>query len=287
MNRMASSARRLSVLALLPLLLPLQQTLKVDVNLVSVFVTAQDDAGNFVTDLDRENFVLLVDDRQQPIEVFEKQDEVDTSVGVLIDNSGSSADVLSSVKLGVEEFVGGLRADDETFVMSFAIEADVIHDFRHEREALSARLEGLRSWGTSVLYDALYKGIGKVRTGSHQRKALIVISDGNDNRSEYGYGAVVDEAQSSMALLYFIAIGPRVLIDMHTIQGLASMTGGSVTHIGKDDAVADALSGIRRELRNQYYLGYHAPAESGYHSIRVEVPGRDLKIRARDGYLVR
>ncbi len=287
MNHVTTSPRRLSFLALLPLLLPLQQTLKVDVNLVSVFVTVQDAAGNFVADLDREDFVLFIDDREQPIEIFEKQDEVATSVGVLIDNSGSSADVLSSVKTGVEEFVGGLAPDDETFVMSFAIETDIIHDFRHDREGLSTRLEVLRSWGTSVLYDALYAGIGKVRTGSHERKALIVVSDGNDNRSENTYGAVVDEAQSSMALLYFIAMGPRVLIDMHTIRGLASMTGGSVTHIGTDEAVAAALSGISRELRNQYYLGYHASAESGYHSIRVEIPGRDLKIRARDGYLVR
>ena len=286
MNHVTTSPRRLSFLVLLPLLLPLQQTLKVDVNLVSVFVTVQDDAGNFVTDLDREDFVLFIDDREQPIEIFEKQDNLGTTVGVLIDNSGSSADVLSSVKMGVVEFVGGLAPNDETFVMSFAIEADVIHDFRHDREGLSARLDRLRSWGTSVLYDALYEGIGKVRTGGHERKALIVISDGIDNRSEHTYGAVVDEAQSSMALLYFIAMGPRVLIDMHTIQGLASMTGGSVTHIARDEALAAALSGISRELRNHYYLGYHASTESGHHSIRVEVPGRDLKIRARDGYLV-
>ena len=286
MNNVTTFPRRLSFLVLLPLLLPLGQTLKVDVNLVSVFVTVQDEAGNFVTDLGREDFVLFIDDREQLIEIFEKQDDLDTSVGVLIDNSGSSADVLRSVKTGVDEFVGGLAPDDETFVMSFAIEADVIHDFRHDRAELSASLEGLRSWGTSVLYDALYEGIGKVRTGGHERKALIVISDGIDNGSENSYGAVVEEAQSSMALLYFIAMGPRVLIDMHTIQGLASMTGGSVTRIGRDEALAAALSGISRELRNQYYLGYHASAESGYHSIRVEVPGRNVKIRARDGYLV-
>ena len=286
MNHVTTVSCRLSFLALLPLILPLQQTLKVDVNLVSVFVTVQDEAGNFVTDLGREDFVLFIDDSEYPIEIFEKQDVLNTSVGVLIDNSGSSADVLRSVKMGVEEFVGGLAPDDETFVMSFAIDADVIHDFRHEREELSASLEGLRSWGTSVLYDALYEGIGKVRTGGHERKALIVISDGIDNGSENTYGVVVDEAQSSMALLYFVAMGPRVLIDMHTIQGLASMTGGSVTRIGRDEALAPALGGISRELRNQYYLGYHASAESGYHSIRVEVPGRRVRIRARDGYLV-
>ena len=99
MNHVTTSPRRLSFLVLLPLLLPLQQTLKVDVNLVSVFVTVQDDAGNFVTDLDREDFVLFIDDREQPIEIFEKQDNLGTTVGVLIDNSGSSADVLSSVKM--------------------------------------------------------------------------------------------------------------------------------------------------------------------------------------------
>ena len=278
--------RSLALLLALPVLLPLQSTLRVDVNLVSIFATVQDEYGNFVTDLTEDDFRLFEDDRQLPIEIFEKRDDLGTSVGVLIDNSGSSADVLGSIRSGVEEFALGLSSEDETFVMSFAIEADVVHDFHQDRRQLPVTLARLRSWGTSVFYDALYSGISTVSEGSKGRKALIVLSDGNDNRSETSYTAVVRSAQSNMALLYFVAIGAPILIDMHTLEGLASMTGGSVIRIEREEPVAGALRKINRELRNQYYLGYHASTDKGYHSIRVEVPGRNLKIRARDGYLV-
>ena len=278
--------RSLILLLALPVLLPLQSTLRVDVNLVSIFATVQDEYGNFVTDLAEDDFRLFEDDRQLPIEIFDKRDDLGTSVGVLIDNSGSSADVLGSIRSGVEEFALGLSSEDETFVMSFAIEAEVVHDFYQDRRQLPVALARLRSWGTSVFYDALYSGISTVSEGSNERKALIVLSDGNDNRSKTSYTTVVRSAQSNMALLYFVAIGAPILIDMHTLEGLASMTGGSVIRIEREAPVAGALRKINRELRNQYYLGYHASPDKGYHSIRVEVPGRNLKIRARDGYLV-
>ena len=278
--------RYVTLLLALPVLLPLQSTLRVDVNLVSIFATVQDEFGNFVTDLEQDDFRLFEDDRRLPIEIFEKRDDLGTSVGVLIDNSGSSADVLGSIRSGVEEFALGQSSADETFVMSFAIEANIVHNFYQDRRQLPGTLARLRSWGTSVFYDALYFGISTVSGGSNQRKALIVLSDGKDNRSETSYTAVVRSAQSHMALLYFVAMGAPILIDMHTLEGLASMTGGSVILVERGAPVAQALRKINNELRNQYYLGYHASPEKGYHSIRVEVPGRNLKIRTRDGYLV-
>jgi Ca-activated chloride channel family protein len=278
--------RRLTLLLALPVLLPLQTTLRVDVNLVSVFATVQDEFGNFVTDLKQDDFLVFEDGRQLPIEIFEKRDDLRTSVGVLIDNSGSSADVLGSVRKGVEEFASGLSPRDETFIMSFAIEADVVHSFYQDRRQIPGVLARLRSWGTSVFYDAMYSGISTVAGGANERKALIVLSDGKDNRSETSYTAVVQSAQSNMALLYFVAMGAPILIDLHTIEGLASMTGGSVILVGRDEPVAGALRKINNELRNQYYLGYHASPDKGYHSIRIEVPGRNLQIRAREGYLV-
>ncbi len=270
----------------LSLLVPLQSVLTVDVNLVNVFATVQDGEGRYVSGLGRDDFRVIEDGEERPIEIFEATSNLPSSLGVLIDNSGSSASILGSIRSGVEEFSASLDPEDETFVMSFAIETQVVHDLHEDVNELPGALRRLRSWGTSVFYDALWEGINKVTQGVHERKALIVLSDGNDNRSQKSYLEVVREAQRNTVLLYFVGIGPRILIDTYTMDGLASMSGGSVLMVSEDQSVSDALETIREELAYQYYLGYHASAEEGFHSIEVEVPGRDVTVRAREGYLV-
>ena len=278
---------RISLLLILPWLLQSQSTLQVDVDLVNVFATVQDDEGRYIGDLTPEDFRVFEDDEERPIEIFETTDDLFSSIGVLIDNSGSSADILGSIRSGVEDFSNRLTSEDEIFVMSFAIDAQVVHDFDAEADRLGRALGSLRAWGTSVLFDALYSGINEATAGKHERKALIVLSDGNDNQSEKSYREVVQAAQSNMILLYFVGLGPPILIDRHTMEGLASMTGGRVVLLDRDQPVAEALEQIRQELGHQYYLGYHASSEQGFHSIRVEVPERDVTVRARAGYLVR
>jgi hypothetical protein len=91
-------------------------------------------------------------------------------------------------------------------------------------------------------------------------------------------------SQKAGALLYFIPIGARVLVDEHTIDSLAKETGGRVIYLRKSDPIRPAMESIRQELAKQYYLAYYATRRPGFHSIRVEVPGRDLRIRAKAGY---
>ena len=175
---------RISLLLILPWLLQSQSTLQVDVDLVNVFATVQDDEGRYIGDLTPEDFRVFEDDEERPIEIFETTDDLFSSIGVLIDNSGSSADILGSIRSGVEDFSNRLTSEDEIFVMSFAIDAQVVHDFDAEADRLGRALGSLRAWGTSVLFDALYSGINEATAGKHERKALIVLSDGNDNQSE-------------------------------------------------------------------------------------------------------
>src|SRR5262249_28487812 len=142
-------------------------------------------------------------------------------------------------------------------------------------------LSTLRAWGTSTLFDALLFAIGKLETSERPRKALIVFTDGNDNGSNISYGRVVEEAQSSAALLYFIAIGSPILIDSHTLQPLSDLTGGRTLYVSKQQPVSPVLDQISAELAKQYYLGYYIPRREGFHHLRVEIPGRNLKIRAK------
>jgi Ca-activated chloride channel family protein len=143
----------------------------------------------------------------------------------------------------------------------------------------------MRAYGTSVLYDALLYSLEKVERSDRPRKALIVFTDGNDNGSTVSYTRVVDEAQGSSVLLYFVAIGSRVLLDTHTLESLSESTGGRTLYVGKQENISPALDQLRTELAQQYYLGYYVPRRPGFHRIRVEVPGRNVKIRAKTGYV--
>ena len=271
---------------LFALLFPQQSTIEVEVNLVNIFVTVLDQEGLFIDDLDVDDFRVLEDGIEQAVEVFETEDVLTTGLGILVDNSGSSGSILRSVRSGVPEFVESSRSSDDTFVMSFATGVRVIYDFEDSVGTLRPALNNLRPFGTSVLFDALLSGTRKIRDTSHDRQALIVLTDGNDNRSTRSYSDVVRTAESNMVLLYFIGIGPGILVDSHTLEGLASKTGGRVVLMGSEQSVPDALDEIRQDLGRQYYLGYHASADPGYHTIEVQIPGRAAQVRAREGYRV-
>jgi Ca-activated chloride channel family protein len=263
-----------------------QQTLKVDVNLVNVFATVKDDRGNFVTNLNRDDFRIYEDDQPQDIQIFEKQDKVSSSIGMLMDTSGSMVDILPFMKKGIRDFTRGLGKADEFFIVSFGTAVRQIHNSSQTQKHLEDSMTPLRAYGTSVLFDALSYSIEKVDRSDRPRKALIVFTDGNDNGSNVPYGRVVQEVQRSAVLVYFVAIGSPILVDSHTLDPLSEISGGRTVYVGKQEQISSHLEQIRTELSQQYYLGYYAPRQSGFHRIRVEVPGRnDLKIRAKTGYM--
>lgn len=272
-------------LVLVPQQTRAQQTLKVDVNLVNVFATVKDDRGNFVANLNRDDFRIYEDDQPQDIQVFEQQNHVDSSIGMLMDTSGSMVDILPFMKRGIRDFTRALPKGDEFFIASFGTDVKLLHTSSQSQKHLEETLAPLRAYGTSSMYNALSYAIDKVDRSERPRKALIVFSDGNDNGSTISHGRVVQEVQGSAVLLYFVAIGSPILVDSHTLDSLADISGGRTLYVGKQDqAVSPVLDQIRTELSQQYYLGYYTPRQPGFHRIRVEVPGRNLKIRAKTGY---
>ena len=261
------------------------QTLKVDVNLVNVFATVKDDHGNFVTDLSKEDFRVYDDDRLQAVGVFEKQDKVESSIGLLMDASGSMVDIIPYMRRGVRDFTRALpKNNDDFFLVSFGTTVKLLHTSKQPVKHLEESLAGLRAWGTSSLFDGLLYSMEKVEKSDRPRKALITFTDGNDNGSNITHARVVQEIQESAVLLYFVAIGSAVLVDSHTLESLSEISGGRTLYVPKQDAIAPVLEEIRNELGQQYYLGYYLPHRAGFHHIRVEVPGRNVKIRAKTGY---
>jgi Ca-activated chloride channel family protein len=267
-----------------PLCFP--QTLKVDVNLINLFVTAKDEKGNFVTNLNKDDFRVYEDDQPQDIQIFEKQDKVDSTIGMLMDTSGSMVDILPFMKRGIRDFTRVVPKGDDFFIVSFGTSVKVIHTSSQSAKHLDESFSTLRAWGTSTLYDALLYSIGKLEKSERPRKALIVFTDGHDNGSNVSHGRVVEEVQSSGALLYFVAIGSPILVDSHTLEPLSGLSGGRTLYVSKQQSVSPVLDQIRTELSQQYYLGYYAPRREGFHKLRVEIPGRDVRIRAKTGYKV-
>jgi Ca-activated chloride channel family protein len=261
-----------------------QKPLTVNVDLVNIFPTVQNPAGGFVTGLTAADFRVYEDGVEQKISNFETQN-VNSAIGVLLDTSLSMTDILPLMKAGLLDFARHPASFDELFVMTFGTRVRLFHDVGEPVKTLEDNLKLLRVQGTSVFYDALVDGLQRVSRREPERKALIVFTDGNDTGSKTGFRQVLLEAQKAGALLYFIPIGARgILIDEKTLVDLAKETGGRVIYLTRSQPVPPAMEGIRQELSRQYYLGYYTSRRPGFHSLRVEVPGRDVRIRAKSGF---
>jgi VWFA-related protein len=275
----------LCILCVVCSILAAGQTLKVDVNLVNVFATVKDRQGNFVSNLAKDDFRVYEDDQPQDVQIFEKQDKVDSSIGLLMDTSGSMVDIMPFMTRGIRDFTRALPKKDEYFVVSFGTTVRLVHTSSQPQKSLEDTLTKLRAFGTSALFDGLLYSMERLEKSDRPRKALIVFTDGDDNASNVSHGRIVQEVQSSAVLLYFIAIGSPILVDSHTLEPLSDLSGGRTLYVAKQEAVSPVMDQIRTELSQQYYLAYYVSKHPGFHRLRVEVPGRaDLKIRAKTGY---
>jgi Ca-activated chloride channel family protein len=275
------------ILLLIPLTELAQQTLKVNVDLVNVFITAQNERGEFVNDLRKDDFVVYDDGEAQQISIFEKERDVRSAIGILLDTSGSTVDILPYERRGLIEFAKTIVHPDQFYVVTFGTNVRLIHRSPETNAHLEQVLQGVRAFGTSLFFDAMLYGMDKVNASDNERKALVVFTDGSDNGSNIEFGRVVREAQLSGVLLYFVAIGSPVLVDKHTVESLANESGGRVFYVPKSDQVLPYLDKIRAELAKQYYIGYYIARKPGYHHIKVDLPGkRDIRIRTKSGYLV-
>ena len=272
---------------LIPLLGLAQQTLKVDVDLVNVFISAQNDHGEFVDGLNKDDFAIYEDGEPQQISIFEKDRGVHSAIGILLDTSGSTVDILPYERRGLLEFTKTILHPDEYYVVTFGTNVRMIYRSPDSRARLEQALQTVKAYGTSLLFDAMLYGMDKVNASDNERKALVVFTDGSDNGSNIQFGRIVREAQVSGVLLYFVAIGSPILVDRHTVDSLANESGGRVFYVPKSDQVLPYLEKIRVELSRQYYVGYYTARKPGYHRIKVDLPGRSgITIRTKAGYLV-
>ncbi len=273
------------------------QTLKVDVDLVQVNVTVTDPQNRYVTGLEKEHFQVWEDKVEQTIEYFSAED-VALSLGIIFDVSGSMKDKISEARDAAATFLKTGSPDDEHFLISFSNRAEIAEDFTSDPGRIQNRLIFSPAKGMTALYDAVYMGLEKLKEGNNPKKALLLITDGEDNRSRYTFSNVREFVKEQDVQIYAIGIVSdfnsqlgsgrtgRALID-----DLAEITGGRAFFPDSVYELEDICTKIAIELKNQYVLGYKSTNEAKDGkwrklSMKMNAPKGlpRLNIRGKAGY---
>ena len=273
------------------------QTLKVDVDLVLVSTTVTDPQNRYVTGLEQEHFQIWEDKVEQKIGYFSAED-VRISLGVIFDISGSMKDKISTARDAAVTFLKTGNPDDEYFLVEFANRPEVAADFTSDITKLQNRIIFAPATGMTAMYDSVYLGLEKLKEGSNPKKALLLITDGEDNRSRYTFSNVKDFVKEQDVQIYGIGIvddWSSQLSAGHTgramVEELSELTGGRAYFPDSVYELEDICTKIAVELKNQYVIGYHSSngAKDGkWRKLRLKVnPPKDiqrLSVRSKQGY---
>jgi Ca-activated chloride channel family protein len=270
--------------------------IRMDVDLVLIPVTITDPMNRLVTGLEQNDFFIYENNSQQAIRTFAMED-APVSIGIIFDLSGSMTSKLIRARDSILQFMKTANPQDEFFVIGFNDRPELIEDFTSSIDDIQARLQTVRSGHRTALLDAIYYGMDKMKTARNERKALLVVSDGGDNRSRYTEGEVKAQVRESDVEIYSIGIfdpyaptteermGPMLLSD------LSEETGGRMFRVDDLADMGDIAMKISTELRNQYVLGYHPKnlqRDGKWRKVKVKlVPPQGLPpltVHARTGY---
>jgi len=270
--------------------------LAMNVDLVLVPVTITDPMNRLVTGLERDDFFLYENNSLQKLKTFSCED-APVSIGIIMDLSGSMTSKLIRSRDSILQFMKTANPQDEFFVIGFNDRPELIEDFTSSVEDIEARLQTVRAGHRTALLDAIYYGMDKMKTARNERKALLVVSDGGDNRSRYTEGEVKAQVRESDVEIYSIGIfdpyaptteermGPVLLND------LSEETGGRMFRVDDLADMGDIAVKISTELRNQYVLGYNPTSmqrDGKWRKVKVKlVPPQGLPpltVHARTGY---
>lgn len=272
--------------------------ISVKTDLVTLTLTVTDLYGRFVSGLTKDAFKVFDNNQEQEITFFSDTD-APISVGILFDVSGSmSGEKIGKARKALERFIGTSHPSDEYFLIAFNNRAQLLLDRTRDGESVLQKLTLVAPKNNTALYDACYLGIEKVTSGTRQKKALLVISDGQDNASRYSFNEVRRLMKESDVTVYAVGIlGGGDAGSALGMQGqsfldeLTSVTGGKSFYPQTDVEMDEIFERIALELRHQYSIGFtpndFAP-DGKWHKTKVKVnPPRGLPrltVRSREGY---
>ena len=271
-------------------------TIVKQVDEVNVVFTVTDKRGKFVNDLTKDDFHVIDDNKPaQSIRSFRSETNLPLRVGLLVDASNSIRDRFKFEQEAAIEFLNQIiHQQDQAFVLGFDTTPEVTQNFTNNTEALSRGVRMLRPGGGTAMYDAIYYAcrdeiMAKDKSNIETRRAMILLSDGDDNQSRVSREEAVEMAQKAEVIIYTISTnssGMRLKGDK-VLEHFAEETGGRAFFPFKVQDVSDAFLQIQDELRSQYALSYKPAdleANGKYHAIQILADNKKYKVRSRKGY---
>ncbi len=262
----------------------------VRVDVVQLHVSAMDKDAHFVKGLAKEDFAIQEDGRPQAMTGFEVAENLPLNIGLVIDSSGSMEKGMPFVREATAALFRALiRPKDQGFVVEFRDSPKFLQELTGDSAALQRASQDLKAHGATALYDAVILGLYQFRT-LQGRKALVVVTDGDDNRSHVEYETLLRYARSAGAPIYFIAVNIP-LTDFKSrkvIREIAKESGGEVFAIGSAAKIGEVTRRIEEELRSQYVLAFrtdsHKPPGE-YRAVTVAIAKPGITARTIRGYI--
>lgn len=264
---------------------------RVETDLVVLNVAATKGAGEYVHGLERANFKIYEDGQEQLITNFSRE-ETPFAVVLLLDVSGSMEGRVSMARSAAIRFLDGLRAEDTAAVYSFHHKVELVQEFSPSRD-LSPIAYNLRAKGETVLNDAIVRAAKDLSNRPEKRRAIVVLSDGADTRSEASTDKALAVALDANATIYTVDMSDHVIGPQKTISAagmlreFAHKSGGRFVPTPGGKALRDAFGEIVEELSNQYTIGYrpsNRARDGRWRSIEIKIDQPEVKARTRRGY---
>jgi len=265
---------------------------EIEVNVIELPVSVSDATGAPVADLKQSDFTVLENGKPRTITAFNFAQNMPISVGLLIDHSGSMEKRMEATKKAATEFLKRImRPNDRAFVGGFAFDPQKLAPFVTDIGTLEAQVDVIpKAEGGTSLYDAIVTGLYRFR-GLQGRKALVVLTDGEDTTSRVTYDDMLTYARAARVPLYFIGIGISQIPGLGgggIMKSLAAETGGTAYFIHGEKQLGEAYAQLEKELRTQYFLAYRTEStkkDRGYRTVEVKVDKPGMTVRTIRGYI--
>ena len=301
---------------------PQEPVIKVDVDLVNILFTVKTKKGELIPNLEKNNFTLREDGKEQIISRFSRETDLPITLGLLIDISASQERLIEIEREAASQFFSSvIRPKDQAFLISFGKDTELLQDFTNSPRQLIAGLRDLKGdgqpprigrspipvntgpipdYGTpkgTLLYDAIYLAGTEKLKNEVGRKALILITDGEDEGSTYTIKNAIEVAQKSDAIVFSIFYVDRAFYsgggfalgggNEGALKKISDETGGHVFTVSNKHPLNEVFKEIQEELRNQYSIGYtptNATRDGGFRHIEIKTDNSDYHAQARAGY---
>jgi VWFA-related protein len=290
------------------------ETLKVNVDVVNLLFNTKDKSGRLVPNLGKDDFKVLEDGKPQTIKYFKQESNLPLTIGILLDTSYSQNRVLPIEKeVGAKFLQQILRKEDEAFLISFDVNVDLLQDYTNSPSSIRAGMDaakinagsgggGLPGIGQgpvpisnpkgTLLYDAVYLAAHDKLRSEVGRKALVLLTDGEDQGSQLKLQDALEAAQKADTILYVLLISDRGFLSSGAGEGwmkkLSEETGGRVINVGNNqDKLQKGFDQISNELRSQYSIGYtptNSKHDGTFRKVELKTKENGYKIQARKGY---